>query len=193
MSTDRIRVGLRSSVLHLGFVVTDLDAAMAHWTAAIGAGPWIVIEGFPSYERIHRGTPTDVKNVLAVTYHQDLQIELNQQVDDAPSPYREFLLDGGTGLQHVGLLTDDYETTTAEITEAGLTPVYTSGPSGSKRPSTYYEDSDPDFPMVEILELSPTRARAFELIRELVRNWDGHDPVRRYPSMSAFVEEQGQS
>jgi hypothetical protein len=190
MSDEPIRPGLRDATLHLGFVVTDLEAAMAQWTAAVGAGPWIVIEGFPAYERIHRGRPTNVTNVLAVTYHQDLQIELNQQLDDFPSPYRDFLEGGGTGLQHVGLLTDRFEMTAAELVDGGFSPVYTSGPSGSQHPSTYFEGSDPEFPMVEILELSSTRVRAFGLIRELVRDWDGSDPIRRYPSMSAFVQEQ---
>jgi hypothetical protein len=46
---------------------------------------------------------------IALACSGDLQIELIQQYDSAPSPYREFLDAGNSGLHHVAHWTTHYE------------------------------------------------------------------------------------
>src|SRR4051812_21682473 len=85
-----------------GYVVRDLEAAMRHWTEVLRVGPFIAIGDFGKVQARHRGEPTDVKLVCAFSYLGDIQIELIQQLNDAPSPYMEFLAAGREGLQHHG-------------------------------------------------------------------------------------------
>ncbi|MEQ1489952.1 MAG: VOC family protein, partial [Terricaulis sp.] len=92
-----------------GYVVRDIDAAMKHWIDVMGVGPWFYIEDVKTDWFKHRGVDSDVKMSIALANSGDLQIELIQQRNDAPSMYKEFLDAGHEGLQHMSYWTLDYQ------------------------------------------------------------------------------------
>src|SRR3954467_6976254 len=100
---------LSRAELQLGFVVRDLQAAIQQWTALLGVGPWIILDSFPGYLRIHRGRKVDVVMHAAFTYHGDAQLEFISQLNGVATPYREFLDSGREGLQHLGFYTEDFD------------------------------------------------------------------------------------
>jgi hypothetical protein len=103
-----------------GYVVVDLDAALAHWVDVLGIGPWHVYEHLPVDEFSYRGRPATIDMSIALCQQGELQLELIEQHDDQPSVYRDFLeLNSGRGgLHHLAFWPDDMDLATE--TAAGL-------------------------------------------------------------------------
>ena len=102
-----------------GYVVRDIQAAMAHWIEVLHVGPWFYFERVQTDYFRHRGTESGVEMSIALANAGDLQIELIQQRNDAPSMYKEFLDAGREGLQHVAFWSTDYQAATRSVTKAG--------------------------------------------------------------------------
>jgi hypothetical protein len=77
-----------------GYVVRDIHAAMKHWIEVMGVGPWYYMDRVKTDWFRHRGENSAVEMSIALANSGDLQIELIQQRNDAPSLYREFLDSG---------------------------------------------------------------------------------------------------
>ncbi len=92
-----------------GYVVRDIEAAMAHWIDVLKVGPWFYIDRVKTDWFRHRGQDSALELSIALANSGDLQIELIQQRNDAPSMYKEFLDSGREGLQHVAFWSTDYQ------------------------------------------------------------------------------------
>ena len=93
------------NVRQLGIVVENLDQAVAAWTRHQRVGPWLIMRNV-TLPAVYRGQPTAPRIDIGFGYRGDLQIELIQQTNDAPSPYREFIDRGRYGLHHYAFLSD---------------------------------------------------------------------------------------
>ncbi|MGY4472453.1 hypothetical protein ACVWWK_008162 [Bradyrhizobium sp. LB9.1b] len=92
-----------------GYVVRDIHAAMKHWIDVMGVGPWYYMDRVKTDWFRHRGENSAVEMSIALANSGDLQIELIQQRNDAPSLYREFLDSGHEGLQHMSYWSHYYQ------------------------------------------------------------------------------------
>ena len=69
---------LPGQIRQIGYVVTDLDRAIAKWVD-LGVGPWFVMRHL-SQRVDYRGQPTEITISLALSNSGDLQVELIQPV-----------------------------------------------------------------------------------------------------------------
>ena len=138
-------------IAQIGYVVTDIEASMQQWIRH-GVGPWFYIERVQTDYFRHRGVDSPVQLSIALANSGDVQIELIQQRNDAPSMYREFLDSGRSGAQHVAYWTTDF---------ARPLPARAGGRlhRGSRRPDRW-------------------RARQIRLPRHRARSGDGHRDLR---------------
>lgn len=97
------------AVCQNGYIVRDIRAAMDHWVNVMGVGPWYYIDKVKTDYFRHRGQDSAMEMSVALANSGDLQIELIQQRNDAPSMYKEFLDSGREGLQHMSYWTRDYQ------------------------------------------------------------------------------------
>ena len=88
------------SVAQNGYVVRDIEKSMERWLE-LGVGPWFYFGKVEMDYFRHRGRPSDMEMSVAIANSGDLQLELIQQRNDAPSMYREFLDAGHEGMQHM--------------------------------------------------------------------------------------------
>src|SRR6201996_8570876 len=102
-----------------GYVVRDLRAALDHWVTVLGVGPWFYIERVKTDYFRHRGQDSAVEMSIALANSGDLQIELIQQRNDAPSLYKEFLDSGREGLQHLSFWSTEYQSLYDRLLAAG--------------------------------------------------------------------------
>jgi hypothetical protein len=162
-----------------GYVVRDIHAAMDHWVKALGVGPWFFIERVSTDYFRHRGVDSPVEMSIALANSGDLQIELIQQVNDAPSMYREFLDAGREGLQHVAYWTTDYQGLYDRALGLGYR-VGHEGRIGGEQGRFAYFDTEGPHPgaVVEISDISGGKGRFFDHIRRIAADWDGADPIR---------------
>ncbi|WP_439814392.1 VOC family protein [Zavarzinia sp. CC-PAN008] len=163
-----------------GYVVEDLDAALRHWTEVLGIGPFFKIPHIPLDFYEYRGSRVDLDLSIAIGNSGDLQIELIQQHNDAPSPYRDHLLARGPGLQHVSGWSEDYEADIARLAGLGYRPAAQGKIRGAARFIYYDTDGAPGGhpgSMMELSDLRPGRA-LLQAVRDAAIGWDGRDPVR---------------
>ena len=157
-----------------GYVVPDLDAAIGHWAAVLGIGPWQVIDPLPVTDARYRGRPTSAAAAIALSYSGDLQIELIQPLNDAPSPYTDFLsVCPRGGLQHVSSwpAAADFDTARAAFTAAGGALLF-EGTVGATR-FVYLDTIGSLGTCFEMADLSAGTVRLFDNIRQATLDWDG--------------------
>ncbi len=167
----------------LGHVVRDVRRAMRYWTEVMGVGPFYVIpeRGFENFH--YRGHPAP-SPVITMAFAQsgDLQIELIQQHNDAPSAYREFLSAGREGMQHISSWFDTlaaYDAARLRLAELGMTLVHEIQSSDGSPRFVYFETGTPDAPLVELSEaLLPGVRDLADMVAAAGAAWQGDDPVR---------------
>ena len=109
---------LPGPIRQIGYVVTDLDRAMAHWLE-LGVGPWFVLRGLPMQAN-YRGEPCETTLSVAWSNSGEMQIELIQQLDDTPSIFTEFLDGHGPGYHQLAYWATDFEATMRRSREGRL-------------------------------------------------------------------------
>lgn len=105
----------------VGIVVRDMDAALRYFTESLGVGPWRVYEHGPVLSKaIFNGRPA-AWNVLIAFSPWDArpQIELIQPVS-GDSVHHRFLDERGEGVQHYGMIPDDYDAACQNLMKRGV-------------------------------------------------------------------------
>lgn len=164
-----------------GYVVHDVEAAMAHWTDVLGVGPFFYFERVAIEDFRYRGDPSPLEVSIALANSGPLQIELIQQRNDAPSMYRDFLEAGHEGLQHVAYWTEEMDATLERLEKDGYV-VGQSGSIGDNGRFVYLRTENHPGTVVEISEINGPKGRFFEHIAEAADSWDGSEPIRRLGS-----------
>ncbi len=169
---------LLGAIRQNGYVVRDIRAAMDYWVNVAGVGPWFHVERVKTDYFRHRGKASDVEMSIALANSGDLQIELIQQMNDAPSMYREFLDAGHEGLQHVAFWTMDYQKTYDRMLALGHKVGHEGQIGGEQGRFSYFDVGTHPGAVVELSDISGNKGRFFEHIRQAAVDWDGTDPIR---------------
>ena len=169
---------LYGPIRQIGYVVQDIEAAMAHWSTVSGVGPWFYVHKFAFKTYAYRGRKYDGLDAsVAMANSGDLQIELIQQRCQTPSMYRDFLNHADEGLQHVAYWPDDYDAAYAEALKRGNVVGHEGElPRGR---FVYFESSGHPGSIFEFNEITPIRRQIIETIKSAAATWDGTNPIRR--------------
>lgn len=160
-----------------GYVVRDIDAALRHWTEVLGVGPFYYFERVPIEDFLYRDTPSPIEVSIALANWGDLQIELIEQRNDAPSMYRDFARAGHEGLQHIAVWTTDMDAELDGLKQAGYR-IGQSGRIGENGRFVYLQTETHPGTVVEVSEISGPKGRFFERIASEATSWDGREPIR---------------
>jgi catechol 2,3-dioxygenase-like lactoylglutathione lyase family enzyme len=172
----------------LGVVVKDLDAAMRFWTDTLKVGPFVVIEeAVGDRDYMHRGKKSDVKMSLGFSYCGDLQLEFVQQLNNAPSPYVEFLEQGREGLHHIAFYPDDYEKACRDLVALGLREVAWVQTRDGQKNGSFFEGPAALGFMIELTPITPERTHYYSGFKILAETWDGSRPIRRYATRANYM------
>ncbi len=115
---------------------------------------------------------------VALANSGDLQIELIQQRNDAPSMYLDFLARHGEGLQHMSYWSMDYQALYDRAIAAGCMVGHEGQIGGPKGRFAYFDTSGHAGTVIEISDISGSKGRFFERVKAAALDWDGSDPVR---------------
>lgn len=165
-------------IAQIGHVVTDIEASMQHWIRH-GVGPWFYIERVQTDYFRNRGVDSPVEMSIALANSGDVQIELIQQRNDAPSMYREFLDSGRSGAHHIAYWTTDFTDLYHRALAAGYTVGHEGQIGGEQGRFAYFDTEHDQGTVIEISDISGAKGQMFAYIREQVAAWDGTDPIRR--------------
>jgi hypothetical protein len=170
---------LLGAVRQVGYVVRDIEKAMMHW-AGLGVGPWFYQEDAGGVEYRYYGKPSRLPKLsMAIANSGEMQIELIQQRNDAPSLYRDTLERNGECAQHVAYwTTDKFDELSRRLLELGYIEGHAGRVSASRGPYAYF--LRPDFPsaMFELTDLTGGKAEYYAEARQAAVCWDGSNPIR---------------
>ena len=160
-----------------GYVVKDIHKAMSHWTEVLGIGPFYYIERVPVENFKYRGESSNVEMSVALANTGDLQIELIEQRNDAPSMYRDFLSQGHEGLQHLAYWSINFEEDLKNALSLGYT-IGQEGEIGTPGKFVYLETESHPGTIIELSDISGPKGKFFDHIRHKAQQWDGSHPIR---------------
>ena len=170
---------LFGSIRQNGYVVRDIRASLDHWVDVMGVGPWFYFDRVKVDWFRHRGASSDIEMSIALANSGDLQIELIQQRNEAPSMYKEFLDAGREGLQHVAYWTRDYQALYDQVLARGYRIGHEGQIGGEQGRFAYFDTEAHPGTVVEISDVSGPKGRFFDLVKQASVDWDGSDPVRQ--------------
>jgi len=168
-----------NGVKQVGYVVKDIEKAMRHWVD-LGVGPWFYRKDVVPAEFRYYGETLE-KPVIsgAIAQSGELQIELLQQCNDAPSLYRDTLERNGEVAQHVAFWTEHhYDKWCRRLLDLGYVEGHAGRMTSARGRFAYFVHGDFPSAMIEISESLGGKAEAFEKIKLAALNWDGSDPIR---------------
>jgi hypothetical protein len=179
---------VQQAVIQMGFVTTDLERSLDYWIDVVGAGPFFYAEYAPEGQ-VYRGQPTVTKFRLAYGYSGDMNIEVVQQSDDAPSAYTELLQTGrpvpvGGLFHHVMIDHDDYDAIYQRYLAAGAERCFDALAPGGMR-YCYLDARRQMDCYVELIEHAQAFAVALAKMREARNTWDGSRPRRDFEEIVA--------
>lgn len=161
-----------------GYVVRDIEAALKHWTDVLGIGPFFYIDRVKCDWFTYRGKPSPVEMSIALANTGDLQIELIQQRNDAPSMYLDFLNAGREGLQHMSYWTANYQADYDRALAAGYKVGHEGQIGGEQGRFVYFDTETHPGTVIEMSDISGAKGKFFAHIRRAAESWDGTDPIR---------------
>lgn len=164
-------------IAQIGYVVRDIDAAMDHWLT-LGVGPWFYVDRTPVENFRYRGVESDLQMSVALANSGDVQLELIQQRNDAPSMYQDFLNAGHEGAQHIAYWTTDFQKLYDKALSAGFVVGQEGQIGGETGRFAYLETEREPGTVVEISDISGNKGQLFKYIREVAESWDGSEPIR---------------
>ena len=160
-----------------GYVVRDIKSAMHYWSEIMGVGPFFYFDRMPARGFHYRGQPSPVELSIALANSGNLQIELIQQHNEAPSMYIDFLKKGREGLHHLAYWTETFDSDLERLKSAG----YETGQSGGASDGrfVYFLAENHPGTVIEFSEISGRKGQFFKRVAEAARTWDGSDPIRK--------------
>jgi methylmalonyl-CoA/ethylmalonyl-CoA epimerase len=155
---------LSERTFQIAYVVPDLKTALGFFKDRLGVPKFLVLEDVKLQDQTYLGRPADLHQSIAFGWAGPVQIELIQPLSGTSS-YSEYLkkMPGG-GLQHIGLLVEDYDQGCAEMKQQGFELVQ-SGRNGETR-FGYFDTDRVIGTLTEIVFIAPAERAMFEKMRK---------------------------
>lgn len=164
-----------NGIMQFSYIVADINKSINQFIELHNVGPWFMAPSFVPPNCLYRGQPSNLVLSLAMAFSGGVMIELVQQHDESPSPYRDSL-GTGFGFHHYGIVTDDYDAQTARYARAGYDIIFYTVVQGGR---VAYFDTSRELPgMTELIELTPSAEARHTRIHRASLDWDGSDPIR---------------
>lgn len=165
------------NITQIAYVVRDIHASMDNWVRH-GVGPWFYVDNVQTDYFRYRGQDSDMKMSVAIANSGDMQIELIQPRNDAPSVYKDFLDSGREGAQHIAYWTTEFQDLYDRALAAGYTVAQEGSIGGAQGRFAYLDTEFDQGTVIEISDISGPKGQMFAYVRDVAATWDGTDPIR---------------
>jgi hypothetical protein len=167
------------SIVQLGWVVSDLAQAAAHWAALMGAGPFFRLPHVQLDDLTYRGSPADWDHSSAVGQWGPIQLELMEQHCSSPSGIRDVYRPGESGVHHVTWVVEDFEKERHRLESMGFPAVMTGRVAlADGMQMGWFDTLHVLGVMAEVYQESESMRRSFSWVARQADGWDGRDVLR---------------
>lgn len=160
------------SVRQIAYLVSNLEAATAQWSAVHHVGPWFASDPMPTSQAVYRGRPGRIALRAASAYSGNMEIELIQPLDDNPSIYREAIDRIGYGLHHICYHSDALDSDIAAFVAGGQEIVQEFIVAGNFR-IVYLGQPGVIGSYIELIQMTPAVTAMMESWELAAAEWDG--------------------
>ncbi|MCP2288716.1 VOC family protein [Nocardia amikacinitolerans] len=152
-------------ITQIAWVTDDIEKAERFFVTHFGVRKWTRIPDVEFGPRTctYRGRPADFTAHIALSYLDDIQLELIQPLR-GESIYAEFLARRGPGLHHVCFEPDDFDGAVAAAERDGLTVVQRGDMAADMR-FAYVDGASEGVPFIELAEIGPAMRAFFDQVR----------------------------
>lgn len=154
----------------IAYVTHDIEASITWWIEKMGVGPFLLLRDIVFDRSDYLGKTRPVTYSAAVSYSGDLCVELIEP--NGPSIFHDWLTAGRTGVQHLCVFTDDFQSTAAAIEAKGGKRIQGGLISGGE--IAFFAMGDDQDIILEVAQLSPESQRMFDAVKAAATNWDGN-------------------
>lgn len=162
-------------VRQIAYLTDDIETDMKRWASSHGVGPFTWYKNL-SLNVIHLGEPSTVKMEVGIAWRGNMQIELIQQTNDAPSPYRPFFERGQMGLHHLAFVTEDMDQACEQAKSQGFEIITTIDELIGRY--AYFQHPAMPENYFEFLQVDDNLNQYWQQCIEEAASWDGSNPVR---------------
>jgi catechol 2,3-dioxygenase-like lactoylglutathione lyase family enzyme len=156
-------MALADDVFQIAYVVPDIHDAIRFFKEKLGVPTFMLKEDIRVQEQTYRGEPGEYRQSIAFGFLGQMQIELIQPLSGT-STYSEFLeTNPKGGVQHLGILVDDYNAGVTAMEGQGFTLVQ-SGRNGETR-FGYFDVNHPIGTLMEVVYLAPQERAGYERMK----------------------------
>lgn len=165
----------------IAYFVPDVRAAALEHHRTYGSGPFYIVDQVVMPFCQYRGKHVDWDLSSAFGQWGDVQIEFNQQNDDAPSVFHDVFPSGSGryGLHNLGFIVDDLWAVAASFEQRG-SPVAVHARMGNGIEALLVDTTASNGHLLELFAPSPPLLEFFDFIREQSIGFDGAEPVRSF-------------
>ena len=164
-------------IVQIAWFVRDSQVAARQMTERFGAGPFFFVPRIELSSGEVRGRPQKFLHSSAYGQWGSLMMELVQQDEEGPSPFRMMYAPGEQGVHHMAMRVDSMEEAYAECDRLGL-PIAARAVTLAGTEFAFIDTVSQMGHMLEIYEKSDQLLKFYEMVRHASVGWDGSDPVR---------------
>ncbi|MBO6555556.1 MAG: VOC family protein [Pseudomonadales bacterium] len=164
-------------VVQIAYFVNDSQASALEMVKRFGAGPFFFVPRIELSAGEVQGKPQKFLHSSAYGQWGNVMMELVQQDEEGPSPFRMMYAPGEEGIHHTAMMVDSMEETYAECEGLGLS-IASKAFSLTGTEFAFIDTVQQMGHMIEIYEKDERLLGFYEMIRSASVGWDGSDPVR---------------
>jgi hypothetical protein len=166
------------SLVQIAYFVTDIRSSALDMAKNFGAGPFYISSRIELARCEHRGQKQNFVHSSAYGQWGEIMLELVQQDEEGPSPFRDMYGPGEEGIHHGAMFVDSVNSSIARYQHAGF-PLATRATTLLGNVEFAFIDTRSSLGhMLEIYEPVEILQSFYKLIKASSVDWDGKDPVR---------------
>lgn len=163
------------NIRQIAYLTNNIEASMNAWMANSNLGP------FTWYKNLtlpcdYQGQIHNIIMDVGIAFRGDMQIELIQQTNDVPSPYRAFFENNQMGLHHLAYVTDNMDAAITKAKSQGFNIIATIDAAVGRY--AYFQDPAMPESIFEFLEVPVDLAQFWEDSIDAAKNWSGDKTIQ---------------
>jgi catechol 2,3-dioxygenase-like lactoylglutathione lyase family enzyme len=170
-------MSMLSPPAQIAYFVTDIEASAREMGQRFGAGPFYLIRRIELASALHRERSCRFVHSSAYGQWGGVMLELVQQDEEGPSPFRDLFAPGQQGLHHLAFFVPDLQSAIHAHARNGM-PLATRATTTGGTEFAFVDASATLGHMIELYEPTPALNGFYRQVREASIGWNGDDPVR---------------
>jgi methylmalonyl-CoA/ethylmalonyl-CoA epimerase len=162
-------------IRQIAWVVRDLEASVANWLRVSGVGPWTCFRNV-AMSGVYRGQPAKVRMHVALGYQDGMEIELIQDLNAGPSPYRAAGGEPLVGMHHVAWFSEDVAADLTRARARGMSVAFEAANEVTR--VAYLEDPSEPQLLLEFIQMNAVMRTGLESRLAAARAFTGEDGVQ---------------